>query len=218
MSDDKQAQRQNFERIADAPPTQPQSLPEALTRHAEHLSRERTARAIAAELNPNKSVTMRDRAIQLARQGFWVFPLKEGTKDTPIIPRGMRLKKGEYYDVVPSSDTDKVYELWTGASGGALNHNIGICTNDLLVFDLDNKNGKNGIEAFKPIAEELGLTLETVTARTPTGGKHLFYKLPGDAKARCSTSKLADGVDIRGWHGYVVAPGSRVPAGEYVWL
>src|SRR5262245_32686393 len=167
--------------------------------------------------------TMRDRAIELARQGFSVFRLKAGTKDTPIIPRGTRLKKGEYYDVVPTSDVDKVRAMWTRPDGESHNYNIGGCTNNLLVFDLDNKDGKSGTDAFVPIARELGLTEITPAARTPTGGQHRFYNLPGELhdlapRARNTVSELAPGVDTRGWHGYVVLPGSRVPAGEYTWL
>src|SRR5262245_60239073 len=111
--------------------------------------------------------SMRDRAIELARQGFSVFPLKEGTKDTPIVPRGMPLKKGEYFGAVPSSDPDRVAKLWSGPAGQALNHNIGICTNDLLVFDLDVKDGKRGDLAFEQLYPGLGLSIHTVKARTP---------------------------------------------------
>ena len=148
--------------------------------------------------------TMRDRAIELARQGFSVFPLKAGTKDTPIIPRGTRLKKGEYYDVVPTSDVDKVRAMWTRPDGESHNYNIGGCTNNLLVFDLDNKDGKSGTDAFVPIARELGLTEITPAARTPTGGQHRFYNLPGELhdlapRARNTVSELAPGVDTRGW-------------------
>src|SRR5262245_53903284 len=124
--------------------------------------------------------TMRDRAIELARQGFSVFRLKAGTKDTPIIPRGTRLKKGEYYDVVPTSDVDKVRAMWTRPDGESHNYNIGGCTNDLLVFDLDNKDGKSGTDAFVPIARELGLTEITPAARTPPGGQDRSYNLPGE--------------------------------------
>ena len=98
--------------------------------------------------------TMRDRAIELARQGFSVFPLKEGIKDTPIVPPGVRLKKGTYFDVVPSSDPDKVRALWTRADGESHNYNIGGCCNELFVPDLDMKDGKNGVAAFQQIAQE----------------------------------------------------------------
>jgi RecA-family ATPase len=272
MSDVKQAQRQNLERIADAPPTQPQSLPEAPTlqqlrdeavllsfvegqqgvrelfahfgaesaddlaephwaeflrlanmsceERAEVLGSKRTARpAIAADLNGNATITMRDRAVELARQGFPVFPLVAGTKDQPAIPDWMdRPAKGEYFSRVPSSDPDRVYTMWTEASGNPLDYNIGICTNNLLVFDLDVKDGKNGIKVFAELVKELGLRETTIATLTPTGGQHRFYKLPNSDKARPTVGALGEGIDTRGWNGYVVAPGSRVPAGEYKWL
>ena len=137
----------------------------------------------------------------------------------PVTPPGWpEVAKGRYFDDVPSSDPEVVYNLWTNPSGGALGYNIGISTNALLVADLDRKDGKDGVAAWRPLVRELGLPEITVTAKTPTGGQHRFYKLPNGDKARNSVGELGDGVDTRGWHGYVVAPGSRVEAGEYTWL
>lgn len=164
------------------------------------------------------TITMRDRAIHLAQQGFSVFPLAVGTKDVPVTPPGMVVEKGRYFDQVPSNDPHKVATMWSDNAGGPVGYNIGICTNDLLVVDLDMKGGKNGLASWPPLARELGLEEITVAVRTPSGGQHRFYKLPGTERARNTVEELGAGVDTRGWHGYVVAPGSRVPEGEYEWL
>ncbi len=162
--------------------------------------------------------SMRDRAIALARQGFSVFPLAKGTKNQPIVPAGFaRPPKGKYHDMIPSSDPDVVARMWTNGHGPR-EYNIGINTNRLLVVDVDNKNGKDGEAAWRA----LGFDECTIEARTPTGGRHLFYWLPTDGArfgiaARNTAGNLGVGVDTRGWHGYVVAPGSIVPAGEYTW-
>jgi hypothetical protein len=164
---------------------------------------------------------MRDRAVELARQGFRIFPLRAGAKTPPIIPAGRVLPpKGEYQDHIPSNDPEEVARMWTapGPLANPLPYNIGICTNDLLAIDIDNKNGKRGIEAWIRLIQELGIPELTVATLTPTGGQHRFYKLPNGGRAGLTVGKLGEGVDTRGWHGYVVAPGSKVPAGEYKWL
>ena len=272
MSDINKAQRQTLELFVDAPPTQPQGLPEApsleqvlaeaeilplivddqtirqlyayfgaksvddlaesewrefirlanmsCAERAEFFRSKRTAPpAIAADLSGKATISLRDRAVELARQGFPVFPLVAGTKDQPAIPDWMdRPAKGEYFNEVPSSDPDRVYTMWTEASGNPLDYNIGICTNNFLVFDLDVKDGKNGIKVFAELVKEFGLRETTIATLTPTGGQHRVYKLPNGDKARLTVGALGEGVDTRGWNGYVVAPGSVVPAGEYKWL
>ena len=152
--------------------------------------------------------TMRDRALAVARLGLRVFPLKAMGK-TPAVKR--------FYDVA-TSDPAAVAKMWTGADGESLNWNIGISTDNLLVIDVDNKHGKNGDATLAKLATEHGLDLNTPTSLTPTGGRHLFYRLPpGEYVITNSVNKLGPGIDIRGYHGFVVAPGSVVPAGEYRW-
>ena len=189
----------------------------------EVLGSKRTAPpAIAAELDGNATITMRDRAIELAQQGFSVFPLKAGTKNGPVTPPGWpKFTKGRYFDEIPSSNPDVVYRLWTDPRDGrALDYNIGWCVNDLLAIDIDVKKDKPGEQSFQVLAEKFKLG-PTVEARTPTGGRHLIYKLPEGYRARNTQppeQPLGEGIDTRGWHGYVAAAGSRVPAGEYEWV
>src|SRR5262249_13771842 len=51
-------------------------------------------------------------------------------------------------------------------------------------------------------------------ALTPSGGRHLYFRDPGNV--RNSTDKLAVGVDVRGDGGYVVLPPSH--DGLYEWV
>ncbi|MER7000487.1 bifunctional DNA primase/polymerase [Streptomyces sp. NPDC000410] len=61
----------------------------------------------------------------------------------------------------------------------------------------------------------------TLRVRTPSGGLHLWYRLPpGSAPLRSSSGSsprvaLAWQVDIRATGGYIVAPGTRTTAGLY---
>jgi len=50
---------------------------------------------------------------------------------------------------------------------------------------------------------------------TPRGGKHLYFRLTGDADVRNSAGKLAVGVDVRGTGGYVMVPPSVVDGRPY---
>jgi hypothetical protein len=75
-----------------------------------------------------------------------------------------------------------------------------------LVVDLDGKG--NGIANFEAFCREHGIDIgDCPTARTPTGGVHLFFADP-DGRWRNSAGEIAPGVDTRGVGGYVVAVGA----------
>lgn len=161
--------------------------------------------------------TMRDKAVALARQGFRVFPLPAGKKSPPLVPDWAGIPappRGAYHQHVPSSDPELVARMWSGPYPAEAHYNIGISTNDLLVVDVDNKDGKDGEAGLRALAggDRISLTTEV---RTPTGGRHLYYRLPEGVSVRSTQGELAEGIDTRSWNGYVVAPGSRVAAGEY---
>ncbi len=157
-----------------------------------------------------KAPTMRDKAVALARMGFAVFPL---------VPKGKTPLIAKFYEVA-SSDPATVANMWTGAMATeAMPWNIGISTDKLLVLDVDNKNGKDGNAALQKITADHGLDLNTVVAETPTGGRHYYYKLPeGVDKVPSTAGRFGEGIDTRSYHGFVVAPGSVVEAGEYRWI
>lgn len=143
-------------------------------------------------------------ALTLAGQGFHVFRLAPGQK-TPARTGWQR---------EATCDPEKVRKLW-----GEGDWNIGIFTGRfgenraLLVVDVDTKHGKDGnatLLALELAGDELPLTLENAT---PTGGRHLVYLV--DSPVKQGVDVLGSGLDIRSHGGYVVAPGSKVDAGEY---
>lgn len=93
--------------------------------------------------------------------------------------------------------------------------NIGIVTgkiSGLVVVDLDGPAGiRSGLD--------LGISspIQSITGR-PEGGKHLFFKYPGELVK--NRTDLAPGVDFRGDGGYVVAPPSIHPdtGRSYTWI
>lgn len=153
--------------------------------------------------------SMRDHAIGLARKGFRVFKLRLDSKKPEV----------EAFPDQASSDPAVVAEMWScPVTGEPLHNNIGISTDDLLVIDVDVKNGKQGAESLETLIDCFGLNIKTRTALTPSGGRHLYYRLPAGSLVRGDlTGKLGHGIDVRSYHNFVVAPGSTLPEGVYVW-
>lgn len=133
-------------------------------------------------------------ALVWAARGLRVFPILPGTKK----PRDK-----QFYDTA-TSDPAKIVELFAGAT----DYNVGVSTDDLLVVDVDRKNGIDGMPAFL----ELDFSLNTLVVRTPSGGFHFYYAA---RSTRNTAGKLAPGIDTRSHHGYVLAPGSVTPEGAY---
>lgn len=140
-------------------------------------------------------------ALALAARGFKVFPIKPGEKAPPTIK-----------DWPAHATSDEAYvRRWWGTNG---DNNIGIHCEGMLVIDVDVKKG--GDASLGMLEDALGLDPLTLTTRTPTGGRHLFFALPaGHPGVANGVDTLGPGLDVRSTRGYVVAPGSEVAAGRY---
>ncbi|KPC61245.1 bifunctional DNA primase/polymerase [Streptomyces chattanoogensis] len=87
----------------------------------------------------------------------------------------------------------------------------------LIGIDLDTKNGADALTALRFLAEAHHFPLPpTVTVRTPSGGRHLWFTGPPSPPVPNSAGRLAPGIDIRGAGGYLVGPGSLTARGRYV--
>jgi hypothetical protein len=138
--------------------------------------------------------TFRQAALAWAARGFRVFPLQPRTK----IPYA-----NSDWTRTASSDTATVQAVWSDpVTGAPLEHNIGVLCDDLIVIDVDTK--KAGVEATAALLD-LGVDLYTLTVSTPSGGQHVYYSGPAVANR---VEKLGRGLDVRSFHGYVIAPGS----------
>ena len=142
-------------------------------------------------------VSKLDHALALAAKGFKVFPIRPGAKAPPLL-NGWPQKA--------TSDPEQIKQFWLPMPDA----NIGIHCEGLLVIDVD--VAKGGDESLTLLEITDGLP-PTLTARTPTGGRHLYYRtavaLPN------SVGTLGRGIDTRSRGGYVVAAGSEVQAGRY---
>lgn len=139
-----------------------------------------------------------DAALAWAARGFRVFPLAAGTKNQPLFDGWTQLA---------STDPATIRAWWTDALGlGVAEHNVGVLTTGMVVLDIDTRKG--GLDSF--LAG--GGAFDTLMVRTPSGGFHAYYRGPDSANG---VEGWADGLDIRSHNGYVLAPGSTRPDGQY---
>ncbi len=138
-------------------------------------------------------------AIQYAELGYSVFPCVPNAKN-PITPNGFK---------DASNDADVVTEWWTKTP----NANIGVCTEGLLVVDVD------GDENPWPNDETKAIELTAAPmAITPRGGRHFIFKQPQERDFRNTEGKLAPKVDTRANGGYIVVAPSSVNGTPYKWV
>lgn len=148
-------------------------------------------------------------AVALARRGFAVFKLQENSKH-PLT---------EGWPDHASADPQTAFARWTDpVTGEGLNNNIGVHTTGMEVLDPDVKRrdkGIDGLASLDELVDTYGIDTRTFTVQTPTGGRHLYYRLPPGEQVRNSADQIAAGIDVRGYHGFVVGPGSMIDGIPY---
>ncbi|MFF5770081.1 bifunctional DNA primase/polymerase [Streptomyces californicus] len=83
-------------------------------------------------------------------------------------------------------------------------------------LDVDPAYGSDAAGSLRQLALQHLFTIPpTVTVLTPSGGRHLWLTGPADATVPNSAGRLAPGIDIRGYGGYLVGPGSVTAHGRY---
>lgn len=130
-----------------------------------------------------------DHALAMATRGFRVFPLRPGEKE-PF--------KGFAWKTEATADPATI-RAWFTAHPVA---NYAVAAGDgLLIVDLDPRAGSDASLQALPFT----LPADTLTVRTPGGGRHVYLSGPDVAN---SVGRLGAGIDIRSAGGYVVGPGS----------
>lgn len=153
--------------------------------------------------NINEATNFLDIATFYAQHNIKTFPVKRQGK-SPLCPHGFN-----------DASADKVVlQEWNKQFPEC---NIGIPTgavNNIFVVDVDGESGDLSLMAL----ENAYGKLNAPTVNTGKG-KHLYFKMPENVDIKCSTSKIAPHIDIRGNGGYVVAPPSIHPNGnKYTWV
>lgn len=141
-----------------------------------------------------------ERAKAWAAAGWPVFPTRNGK---PLADWNWRVK---------NTTDPAVIEDWWSEDG------LGVaCVPGLAgcwVLDVDVKNGKDGEASLRALEEKHGFeTWEAPRQRTPSGGRHLFFR----GHVATSTGTLAVGLDTRGGNadmglGFIFCHADRPPA------
>jgi hypothetical protein len=155
----------------------------------------------------NEYPSMYDAAIEYAKKGFAVFPLKYRDK-VPLTRNGCK---------DATTDAAQIKAWWQqhpnaniGLATGTVSHNVFV-----IDLDIDEDRGIDGYHSLTDWQREHGDFPETWTAITGRGGYHMYFRGDGKIKNRAG---IIDGVDIRGNGGYVVAPPSIHKNGRrYEW-
>jgi hypothetical protein len=142
-------------------------------------------------------------ALTYAGRDWPVLPLRPGDK-TPLTANGFK---------DASTDETQIKRWWTKTPNANIGIRVGSESN-LLVLDIDNKNGRNGNESLKGILDKTDRSvLNTRTETTPSDGFHLYYEYPDGLRDKLLKAELAEGIDLK-HNGYVVAAPSVLKDGK----
>ena len=143
-----------------------------------------------------------EKAIECIKKGLEIIPLN--SKYKPCFK--------DIYNKHLYSTLNAVTQEWKDE------WNVGICCNNLTAIDVDVKNGRNGHETILALELSGKMFPMTLTQRTKSGGTHLIYSIPADAReiTKNTVNVLGRGIDTRGWHGYLVYYGFNDPDADIV--
>lgn len=149
-----------------------------------------------------------------ADRGLQVFPVQTNGKKAPAIKRSWK--------DAATSQLEEIQELFSGKVGAGVGVALGKWEGKGNVFALDidiaEDDGPGGAETWKEIRQAQAEPVpETLCARTPSGGVHLYFRAPPGVKVKSVTDGLGPNVDVKGHGGYVVAPPTEDPRGAYKW-
>lgn len=166
-------------------------------------------------------------AVGYARRNIPVFPCREVTTYGPDLdertgkPKEHKAKSPYTRHGCHDATTDvkQVAKWWQQYPGAAIGLRTG-ADSGLFVVDVDVKHGAPGLETWAALQAQHGPAPKTRTARTASGGLHVYFRHPGKGKiVKTDSGGLGQAVDLRGdGHGYALAPPSVIESGAYEWI
>jgi len=170
-----------------------------------------------AAIHPGVATATVREALDFAARGWHVFPAEivNGAKKGCV---SGKQNGGARWGATVDPDTIRRY--WARFPDALLGVTTGP-ESGLFVVDIDTAaaHGADGIADLERWIAEYGPLPDTIEAKTPTGGRHIYFKWPESATVANSSKRLAAGIDVRGTGGMVMAPPSRKPGGgAYSWL
>jgi hypothetical protein len=151
-------------------------------------------------------MTNRATALRLTQAGLYVFPACPVTK-RPLVrftSAATRYERGVDY-------------FWSRFGVDALPC-LHLAGTNLLAVDLDrgHADGADGCAEFDKLVSEYGDVPSCPAVQTPRGGVHLYFSQPHDREPLSnSAGQIGPGIDVRGYHGFTVAPGAVLQTGEF---
>lgn len=132
--------------------------------------------------------------------GLKLIPIKPNGKE-PLINWKMKYE----------TTTDQIFE-WLLEEPN-LNWALPMNENELFAIDIDMHGDVNGIENFKRLCKDIGISkIETLVQTTPSGGYHLIFRSDEDLKKVKNSANTFDnykGIDIR-TDGYILVYPSKI--------
>jgi len=170
-------------------------------------------------------LTQQAMAIGYGKLGLRVFPCNKDK--SPIVDQSLGFKHG-VKDA--TSDTQIIAKTWFRYPDAAIGFAI---PRDIMVIDCDVKkdpqkkpllkNGlpdRIGLRSFNRLIMELKITgdpLYTLSVNTQSGGRHFYFRMPDGVPSFNHTGAL-EGLDLKGFGGYVILPNSLGLYGRYEFL
>jgi hypothetical protein len=141
-----------------------------------------------------------DAALKYAAQGWYVFPCK--ASKAPYTSNGFKNA---------TTDTDQINKWWKRWPGALVG--ISCQRSGVFAVDIDCKNGRDGKASWEKWVKDHngGKNVQCGPCqKTPSGGRHLLFKMPDDIEIPNTSDKLAEGIDLRS-RGYICS------GGPYAW-
>lgn len=136
------------------------------------------------------------------------------------------IKKFNLFPIIPMGDNKKPMVKWSDPNNHIYSADEAIKKypntgawatvtgekSDIMVIDIDNKNGQNGMDHFVGILKKFSekdnkIIRSTLMVKTPNNGVHLYFKYK---KGLRTVSNIIPGVDIRTDGGIIITPNSTV--------
>jgi len=152
-------------------------------------------------------------ALRMLDHGAWVFPLARNSK-MPLVPKAQGGKG--FLDARPDRDMAQTFLRNPGQPNYGVVFPEG---SDIFVLDLDG-GGDNPRpewrEDWQKLYERYGPPGLTFIVRTPSGGRHAYYRWRSDLYGPMPAGDEMLGWTVRKpWKGYLVGPGSIVNGVAY---
>ena len=142
--------------------------------------------------------------LPVIRGGWKVFPITAGAKKPPLILDFPNSASGDITQI----------QAWATQHVGC-NWAVSLSMSNVFCLDLDGTAGGRWLAAQE---KSRGLSWTcTRRCKSASGGTHFYYRMPSP-EIHSSTSEIATGVDIKGWHSYALIPPSLIQGSSYSWL